>query len=322
MDQSNKNIDVICIGRVGVDLYALEEGLDLHQVQTFQKSVGGTPANIAVGVARLGGRAGLISKISSDSFGRYLEQFLQENNCDISMVKKDPERLNSLVFTEMKPDGCQVLFYRDNPADLNLQLEDISPEYIAQCRYLVISGTSLPESSSRSAILSSIQYARKAKCKIVFDLDYRPSCWQDPYDASLYYQHIAEKSDILVGNIEEFQILGYSADFHPDSLVKHWQGKVEILIEKKGSMGSTVHWHDQVIETPAFPCYVKKPFGAGDAYLSCFLHYLCQWGPECLAEIATRASASAAIVIGERTCAEAMPSEMAIEQFLQKHLVS
>lgn len=99
---SGRQLDLICLGRLGVDLYAQQVGARLEDVSSFAKYLGGSSANIAFGTARLGLKSAMLSRVGDDHMGRFLLESLAREGCDVSAIKVDPERLTALVLLGLK----------------------------------------------------------------------------------------------------------------------------------------------------------------------------------------------------------------------------
>lgn len=310
---TSRSLDVVCLGRAGVDLYASEENVDLTNVSSFDKHVGGSPANIAVALSKLGAKAGIISCVSDDGLGHYVCDYLRRLNVDLQgMLVDNKGSRTSLAITEMKASNCEVVIYRNNAADLTLSIEHIDKAYIAQSKILLISGTALSSSPSREATLAAIRYAREAGTLVVLDVDYRAYSWRSEEDSSLYYQMAASMSDVVIGNREEFDVMealdrdSVKSD-DDQTAARYLQGATQILIIKAGELGSTVYTRDgQKFAQGIYPVEVKKPFGAGDSFAGAFMYSILQ-GYD-LQESVKMGSASAAINVSRKTCTDAMPT--------------
>lgn len=319
----NKPFDVIGLGRLCIDLNANETGRPLEDVVTFTRYLGGSPANIAVGAARLGLRTGFIGKVAADPFGRFIVRYLRENGIDTSGVITDaPGSVTGLTFTEMNsPEEGRIYMYRENAADLNLAPNDVSEAYVASTKALLISGTALARSPSREAVFVALDYARRHGAVVVFDLDYRPYTWTSPEETAVYYRLAAETCDVVIGTREEFDRM---ARFDPPSrgddeatarrLFAH---RAQLVVIKHGKAGSVAYTRDgRRVVGSVFPARVVKPFGAGDAYAAALLYGLLRGWPleRCLAY----GSAAAAIVIARHSCSDAMPTAGEIDAYLRQ----
>lgn len=169
--------------------------------------MGGSPANISVGITKHGMKAGFIGKVSDDQFGEYVIDYFNEQGIDTSQISKAQhgEKLG-LTFTEMlSPKESSILMYRNQAADLQLSVEDIDEDYLKRSKALLISGTALAESPSREAVLKAVMLA-KNNVKIIFDIDYREYNWKNVDEIAIYYSIVAKESDIIMGSREEFDL--------------------------------------------------------------------------------------------------------------------
>lgn len=319
----DRALDLVCLGRAGVDLYAQQEGTPLEHVATFRKSVGGSPANVATGAARLGLRVALVGVVADDGFGRYVRRFLADNAVDVSGLRTDTGgALNSVAFTEMRPDDCKVIIYRRDAADLQLRVADIDRGTIAGARALFVTGTALSASPSREAALHAMGLARQAGTAVVLDLDYRPYGWTDVAEASVYLGLACSLSDIVIGNREEFAVLDglQAAEAHePQARVRALLGGLtQVVVVKDGPRGCRVHRREgEPIEQGIFAVTSRKPFGSGDAFAAALLWALIEgraW-PEAL----RWGAAGAAINVSGDACADAMATLPQLRSFVEAH---
>lgn len=211
---TDREFDIIAIGRACIDLNAVEYNRPMEETMTFTKYVGGSPANIAIGCSKLGLKAGFIGKISDDQHGRFIEQYMRNVGVDTSHMVVDQEGHKAgLTFTEIKsPEDCSILMYRENVADLYLKPSEVDEEYIKRSKILLVSGTALSKSPSREAVLKAISLAKKHDVKVIFELDYRPYTWTSTDETSVYYSLVAEKADVVIGTRDEYDIMEGTKD--------------------------------------------------------------------------------------------------------------
>ncbi|HET7615764.1 MAG TPA: 5-dehydro-2-deoxygluconokinase, partial [Bacillales bacterium] len=320
----NKPTDLVAIGRLCIDLNANEIYRPMEETRTFTKYVGGSPANIAIGASRLGLRTGFIGKVSDDQMGRYITNYLNENDIDLSGVVTDKSgAVTGLTFTEIKsPTDCNILMYRDHVADLKLSPEEVSETVIRDSKALLVSGTALAKSPSREAVLTALEYARKHGTVVFFDVDYRPYSWASRAETSVYYKLAAEKSDVIIGTREEFDMMENGGDKGNDEVTarKWFDYQAEIVVIKHGEDGSFAYAKDGgKHQGNTFPAEIVKTFGAGDAYASSFIYGLMNgWNIDKAMEYG---SASAAIVISSHSCSEAMPTAKYIDAFIENEKI-
>ncbi|SEB50271.1 5-dehydro-2-deoxygluconokinase [Paenibacillus sp. GP183] len=317
-----KRLDFISIGRVCIDLNANEINRPMEQTMTFTKYVGGSPANICIGMARLGMKTSFIGKVANDQMGRFIVDYLQKNQIDATQVVTDHTgAVTGLAFTEIKsPTDCSILMYRDNAADLLLSPEEVSEDFVAEAKVVLISGTALAQSPSREAVFLTIEYARKHGAILVFDLDYRPYTWKSREETATYYNLAAEKCDVILGTREEFDMMERfegTANDDETTASKWFRYNAKIVVIKHGKDGSIAYTKDGLSHKGSiFPAKVIKTFGAGDSYAAGFLYGLMQgWEiSDCMAF----GGAAASIVISSHSCSDAMPTVDQVNSYMQQ----
>lgn len=319
-------IDIIFLGRVTIDFNPAydevirEEFKPLKEVHYFEKFVGGSPANVAVGVARHGLKAGFIGKVSDDQFGDYVTEFFDENGVDTSHISRcaKGEKLG-LTFTEMLSQ-CEsnILMYRNKAADLQLCVDDVDEGYIKKAKSILISGTALAESPSREAALKALLLAKRNGTNVIFDIDYRDYNWKDKDETAIYYALVAKSADIIMGSREEFDlterlICGKKED-RETAFYWHSCG-ASIVIIKHGMQGSTAYTKDgQSFSIKPFPVTARKGFGGGDGYGAGFLYGLYQgWD---LIDCLEFGSAEASMMVRSNSCANSLPDTGTVKEFI------
>ncbi|MCL2631060.1 MAG: 5-dehydro-2-deoxygluconokinase [Firmicutes bacterium] len=320
--------DIICLGRVAIDFNPVDYFKTLAESDTFIKYVGGSPANIASGIARLNKKAGFIGKVSNDRFGDFVVDYFKKEGIDTSNISraKNGESLG-LTFTEiLSRDTSSILMYRNGVADLALSPEDINADYIKSAKILLLSGTALAKEPSRSATLKALQIAKENGVKVVFDIDYRSYSWESMEELSVYYSIVAEKADIIMGSREEYDLTnGISparAKLSDKEIASYYFSKcAEIVIikhGKKGSFGFTKS--GEAFKVSAFPVEALKSFGGGDGYGSAFLFGLLE--NKSVLECLELASASASMLVSAHGCSKFMPTEKELTAFIAKDKVN
>ncbi|WP_176047120.1 5-dehydro-2-deoxygluconokinase [Burkholderia sp. BCC1644] len=322
---SDRPIDLACLGRVAVDLYAQQYGSRLEDARSFQMYLGGSSGNVAFGVARLGLKTAMISRVGDEQMGRFLRETLEREGCDTSQLQTDSERLTALVLLGLKDrDTFPLLFVRENCADMAVRADEIREDFIAGCRALAITGTHLSTPGTREASLTALGYARRHGVVRILDIDYRPVLWgltargagENRYvpDAQVtrQLQQALGEFDLLVGTEEEFLIAGGV----PHDLTGSLQAVRKItnatLVVKRGALGCCVIEGDLPASIDAAPNFlgerveVLNVLGAGDAFLSGLLSGLLRGSD--WAEATRIANACGAIVVSRHACSAAMPT--------------
>ncbi|BAQ80583.1 bifunctional 5-dehydro-2-deoxygluconokinase/5-dehydro-2-deoxyphosphogluconate aldolase [Pseudomonas sp. St29] len=326
---SGRQLDLICLGRLGVDLYAQQVGARLEDVSSFAKYLGGSSANIAFGTARLGLKSAMLSRVGDDHMGRFLLESLAREGCDVSAVKVDPQRLTALVLLGLKDrETFPLVFYRENCADMALCAADIDETFIASSKALLITGTHFSTDGVYRASLQALDYAEKHGVRRVLDIDYRPVLWGlagkadgetrfvADQQVSQHVQGILGRFDLIVGTEEEFLIAGGSDDLLT-ALRTVRSLSAATLVVKLGPQGCTVihgaippRLEDGAIY-PGVRVEVLNVLGAGDAFMSGFLS---GWLEEASDERCCQlANACGGLVVSRHACAPAMPTRAELD---------
>ncbi len=318
-----KPVDVIPIGRIAIDFNPTDINKPLSESSNFNKYVGGSPANIAVGLARLGAKCGFIARVSDDQFGDYVTDYFKKDGIDTSHIFrcKNGEKIG-LTFTEiLSPTQSSILMYREGAADLQVSPEDVDEEYINCAKAVVISGTALCASPSREAALKTVMLAKKTGAVVIFDIDYRPYTWKNMDEVSIYYTMAARNADIILGSREEYNLTeavsGVCPDDKTSAALWHSYGS-KIVIIKHGKEGSMAYLSNgKSYKVRPFPVKMLKGFGGGDGYASAFIFALLQgWEIKRALEFAT---ASASMLVSAHSCSDAMPTVEAVTAFIKEN---
>jgi 5-dehydro-2-deoxygluconokinase len=307
--------DVLAIGRLGTDIYPLQDGVGLEKVETFGKYLGGTAANLTVAVARYGHVSALISRVGDDPFGRYLLAELERLGVDNRYVATDPTLNTPVTFCEIfPPDDFPLYFYREPKApDMNVDAAQIDLDAVSAARIFWLTTTGLSEEPSREAHHVALAARGRAQHTIL-DLDYRPMFWGEPADATEQIDRVLDQVTVAVGNREECQVaVGESEPLRAaDALLERG---VELAIVKQGPRGVLAKTRDEVVEVPVHPVDVVNGLGAGDAFGGALCHGLLEgWDLERTLRFANIAGA---IVASRRECSTAMPTAEEVETILQ-----
>lgn len=315
----DRPLDIVPLGRVAIDFNPVDYFKPLSESTTFKKYLGGSPANIAVGMARLGRKVGFLGKISNDRFGDFVQGFFEKEGIDVSHITrcKGGESLG-LTFTEiLSPTESSILMHRQGVADLQLHPDDVDEAYIRSAKLLLISGTALCTSPTREAALKALFIAKRVGTAVVFDADYRAYTWKNDDEIALYTSLVAEKSDLILGSREEYdrmeRLLGLSGT--DEDSAAYWLAKGNrVVIIKHGKRGSTAYTAEGSYAIKPFPVEALKGFGGGDGYASAFLHGLMSgWD---IMDSLEFGSASAAMLVASHACSQDMPTEEAIRAFI------
>lgn len=314
-----KDLDLVAIGRAAVDLNAVEYNRPMEETMTFKKYVGGSPANISIGSAKLGSKVKFIGKVSDDQHGRFVRNYMEENGVDVSDIVYDHEGHKiGLTFTEIKsPSESSILMYREEVADLHLNPSEVKEETIERTKTLLISGTALAQSPSREAVLKALSLAQKHNTTVIFEIDYRPYTWKSKEETAIYYSFVAQQADVVIGTRDEFDVLENQIGGENERTVQSlFNYRPELIVIKHGVDGSYAYSKDgNVYKGKAYKAKVLKTFGAGDSYASAFIYAL---NNNKDVETALKyGAASAAIVVSKHSSSEAMPALEEIETLIK-----
>jgi 5-dehydro-2-deoxygluconokinase len=303
-------------GRAGMDIYAHPPGTRLEDAAYFQSALGGSAANIAAAIARLGGKASLLTCVSDDAVGRFVRKQLGAYGIDDRFVfTQAGEARNSLAVVETRSEDCQSVIYRNNAADLQLTLEQAGSIDLEPFGALVITGTGLALEPSRSAVTGTLMRARSMELPVIFDIDFRPYSWRDKAHARDVCGHVASLCDFVVGNVEEFDLIADAPGGGLEKARTLAAREGAVCVYKKGGDGSVTFSGGTSFETPVFPVKALKPTGAGDAFLGAIFASLADGLS--LEESVRRGSAAAAMVVTKVACAPASPTRQELAAFIE-----
>lgn len=315
-----KNLDVCVLGRIGYDLYAVEQNRPLAEVEHFARHLGGSSANMAVGLARLGLRTGIISCIGKDALADYLLRFLRQEGVDTQHVRLVEGYSTSLCLTEVSPpDRFPQVFYRQRPADIRVEVGETEKTYIRRARMFVTNGTSLSASPAREATQAALRVARESGARTVLDVDYRPSSWKSSEEAGEEARRVLPWVEVVLGNEEELEILSGQPDKRSQVEAVLSRG-VKVLVRKLGAKGAQVFSRDRSLAVEPCRGPVMCAIGGGDGFASGFLWALYE-GLD-LADCLRHGNAAAAVVVSRVSCADAMPRRREFEQYLREQPVA
>lgn len=332
MAASEHQLELVTIGRSCIDLYGEQVGGRLEDMASFAKYIGGSPTNTAVGAARLGLRSGLLSRVGADHFGRFIREQLAREGVSTAGVATDPERLTALVFLGIRdPDTFPLIFYRENCADMALEVADVDPGYIRSAGAVLINGTHLSRPNVFDASVHACTIAREAGAKVVFDIDYRPVLWgltgkdmgENRFvadaEVTARLQQVLPLCDLVVGTEEEVHILGGSTDTLA-ALRAIRERTPALLVLKRGPHGCVAFPDaiparlDDGVIGEGFQVDVFNVLGAGDAFMAGFLRGWLRDEP--LDACCRYANACGAIVVSRHGCSPAMPTWEELQVFL------
>ena len=327
-------LDAVTIGRSSVDLYGAQVGGRLEDMTSFRKYIGGSPTNMAAGMARLGMRAAVITRVGDEHMGRFIREQLVREGVDVRGVRTDSARLTALAILGIRDDRqFPLLFYRENCADMALCEDDIDPDFIAEARCVTATGTHLSHPGPKAAVVKALRIARENGARTALDIDYRPNLWgvaghgdgESRYVASAAVtarlRSVLSLFDLVVGTEEEFHIAGGSTD-----TIAALRGvravSDAVLVCKRGPMGCVAFEGpipDRLAEGVAGPGFAVEVFnvlGAGDGFMAGLLK---GWlDGEDWPTTLKLANACGALAVSRHGCAPSYPSREELRFFFQR----
>ena len=319
MTNANQPFDVLAIGRSGVDVYPLQIGVGLQDVQSFGKFLGGSAANVAVAAARLGNRTALISGAGDDPFGTFVRDELARLGVDNRYVRTHGEFPTPVTFCEIfPPDDFPLYFYRKPSApDLQIRADEIDLDAVRAARLYWSTVTGLSEEPSRGAHFAAWAARERARLTVL-DLDYRPMFWSSPAAATEQVQRALQHVTVAVGNREECEIAVGESNPHKaaDALLDLG---VELAIVKQGPRGVLGKTKHSSVTVPPNQVDVVNGLGAGDAFGGSLIHGLLHAWP--LEKTLRYANAAGAIVASRLECSTAMPTAAEVAELAEQSAV-
>ena len=327
----DRPIDIICMGRVAVDLYSEQIHTPLNETQGLKKYLGGCAGNIAVGTSRQGLKSAMFSCVGKDEMGTFLKNTLLAEGVDTTLLSETNRHLTALVLLGVSPPNhFPLIFYRENCADMQIQAGDCDPVFFKMAKALLITGTGLSTDNMRKATHRAIKVAKNVGTKVIIDLDYRPVLWKlaDVGDGetrflacnkvSHEYSIVLGDCDLIVGTEEEFVIASGCKDIADAISMFHKRTDAAIVL-KKGENGCEVYLKNSAA------AFISKPFkvdvfnilGAGDSFMSGLLGRLLKG--ESWQVATTYANACGALVVTRHGCAPAIPGYDEVSYFIKNY---
>lgn len=247
---------------------------------------GGAPANVAVGVARLGGDSGFIGRVGDDPFGRFMRHTLAQEQVDVNYMRLDAAQRTSTVVVDLDSHGERTFTFMVRPsADLFLQPEDLPPFDAGQ--WLHVCSIALSAEPSRSTTFAAMEAIKRAGGYVSFDPNIRSDLWQDPQDLRDCLDRALALADAIKLSEEELAFISGSDDIVSGIARLNARFQPTLLLVTQGKAGVQAALRGQVSHFPARPVVAVDTTGAGDAFVAGLLAGLAVHGiPDNLAALA------------------------------------
>ncbi|EEF50435.1 fructokinase, putative [Ricinus communis] len=323
---SEKNSPIVCFGEMLIDFVPNASGVSLADAPGFKKAPGGAPANVAVGIARLGGHAAFIGKVGDDEFGCMLADILKQNNVDNSGMRFDSHARTALAFVTLRADGeREFMFYRNPSADMLLQETELDQDLIKKASVFHYGSISLIHEPCKSAHLAAMEIAKKAGCILSYDPNLRLPLWPSAEAAREGIMSVWKQADIIKVSEEEIEFLTEGSNPFDDKLVleKLFHPNLKLLLVTEGSEGCRYYTQAFNGKVAGVKVDAVDTTGAGDAFVGGILSKLASdmnlyKDEKKLSEALLFANACGAITVTERGAIPALPTKEAVLEFLHK----
>ena len=305
---------VLVVGRAGMDLYPVPDGIRIEDADELVTDVGGSAGNIAVALAKQQSQVMLLAALSDDGIGRFVARKLAGYGVDTELcLRTSGLERTSLAVAESRTDHPNVVIYRNDAADLAITANQVDVIDLHAIGVIIITGTALSREPSRTACQRLLERARQADCPVILDLDYRPQAWQSVDEARRILLAAARQVDMPVGNDEEFDLIAGGSGGHDLAVQLAREGGLTLY--KMGEGGCDILDASSSTHVGIFRVTPLKPFGSGDAFLGTLVAALA--GGDEIAAAVTRGAAAAAITVSRRGCASALPDNAEIDAFMK-----
>jgi fructokinase len=315
--------EVITLGELLIDFVSTESGVSLIEAPAFQKAAGGAPANVAVGLSRLGIRSGFIGKVGEDDFGYFLARTLEQNGVEISGLRYSGHARTMLAFVSVAADGERdFMFYRHPSADMLLRPEELDYDHIGSARILHHGSISLISEPSRSATVAAIRVASEQGLWISYDPNLRPALWPSLPAAREGLLQAWTTAHVIKASLEELAFLSGEEEW-TQAASKLWHDRLHLLVITAGPRGCYYATPTARGHVPTYEVDVVDTTGAGDGFVAGLLAGLLEneraWeNREDLEEVLRLANAAGALTTTRRGAIPALPSRAEVSALLEQ----
>jgi fructokinase len=316
-------VEVVCLGEALVDLVSTKAGVRLDRAPAFRKAAGGAPANVAVGLARLGRRSAFIGAFGVDSLGAFLTATLARAGVDLTPAWRSKQR-TALALVSLDVDGDRdFLFYGERPAHFDLRLSPRMRAAVRRARIFHFGSISLIAEPARSATLAAIDEARRAGALVSYDPNLRLSLWPTARAARQAIRRSLPLADVVKVNEDELAFLTGARSVAPGLAALAAMGP-RLVVATLGAEGCAYRSLSAEGKVAGFPARVVDTTGAGDAFVAGLLCGMLS-SPQGTASspdraeleaILTYANAAAALSTERRGGIPSLPTRRRVRAFL------
>ena len=311
----------ICIGELLIDFVSTTTDVSLAECPSFAKAPGGAPANVAVGLAKLGIDSGFIGKGGDDPFGDFLRQTLDQNAVDTSYLISGTGSRTTLAFVATRSDGSKdITFYRNPGADIQLAPEEIEEAYIQSAELFHYGSVSLSHQPSRDATLKAIRCAKDTGAFISYDPNLRLMLWDNPDEAKRWMWEVMPYANIVKIADEEWEFIMETPSLQ-DGSARLLEIGIDLVVVTRGEHGCYYNNGLNQGYVDGFGVDVIDPLGAGDGFVAAMLSRLLPLSELVLDDnqlqaIMRYANAAGALTTQKVGVIPALPTGSEIEDFM------
>lgn len=307
-----------------IDFVPTVSGVSLAEAPGFLKAPGGAPANVAIAVARLGGRAAFAGKLGDDEFGHMLAGILRENGVSDAAVRFDSGARTALAFVTLRADGeREFMFYRNPSADMLLTEAELDIDLIQRAAVFHYGSISLITEPCRSAHIKALEVAKEAGVLLSYDPNLRLPLWPSAEYAREQIMSIWEKADIIKVSDVELEFLTGKDSVEDEVALSLWHPNLKLLLVTLGEKGCKYYAKDFRGTVEGVSMKTIDTTGAGDAFVGALLRKLVDdqsalQDEKKLQEMLRYANVCGAITTTKKGAIPALPTEAEIFKFLEK----
>jgi len=273
-------LEVVCVGEALVDFLPEQRGLAVHQVERWVRCSGGSPANVAVGVARLGGKSAMVGAVGQDDFGTFLRESLAREGVDVSRLRPTGEGKTGLVFISLSETGERSFsFYRTRAAELFLGEQDVDEGFLGSARAVHFGTNSLLFREAQRAVLRMARSARAADRIVSCDPNLRLHLWTDPAELKALIGLILPSATVVKLSEDELEFVTGTTEPEAALAVLRSAG-VPLPVITLGERGATFLWQDRQVWVSAPKTDCVDATGAGDGFMAGLLFGLTRLYPD------------------------------------------
>lgn len=312
---------VVCFGEMLIDFVPSVAGVSLAEAPSFKKAAGGAPANVAVGVARLGGSSAFIGKVGEDEFGHMLANILKENNVDSSGIRFDANARTALAFITLRADGeREFMFFRHPSADMLLSETELDKDLIKKASIFHYGSIGLIEEPCRSTLLAAMEIAKQSGCILSYDPNLRVPLWPSEDIAREGIMSIWNKADVI--KVSEDEITFLTGNDDDAAIEKLYHPNLELLIVTEGAGGCRYYTKESKGRVDSHKVDAVDTTGAGDAFVAGLLNSLASdptlyKKEEKLREALVFANGCGALTVMEKGAIPSLPTKEKVLEFLK-----